>query len=164
MAKYSLSYVNVDPAEITANIADPIKAVVCGATASVAISEIYIAGEESASAVTELVVNRPSVQGNPYANFQTPERLNPFSQAASGWQAAGQVGGGTGTVGAARPTFSANDILNLTLNAFAGVVRWVAPPGSEIIATGSGLAGEVTFGGSRGGTGNVSGHVIVEQL
>jgi hypothetical protein len=163
MAKYSLSFVNVDPDEIVANVADPIKAVVC-TTASVAISEIYIAGEEAASSVTELVVNRPTVQGNPYANFQTPERLNPYSQAASGWQGAGQANDRTGTVGGARPTFAANDILNLTLNCFAGVVRWVAPPGSEIIATGTGTAGEVTFGGSRGGTGNVSGHVIVEQL
>jgi hypothetical protein len=163
MAKYSLSYVNVDPEVIVANIADPIKAAVCGASASVAIGEIYIAGEESASSVTELVVNRPTVQGT-YANSQTPERLNPFSQAAAGWSAKGQVNDRTGTVGANRPTFGANDILNLTLNAFAGVVRWVAPPGSEILATGAGVAGELTFGGSRNGTGNVSGHVIIEQL
>lgn len=163
MAKYSLSYVNVDPEEIVANVGDPIKALVCGASASVALSEIYIAGEESASAITELVVNRPTVQGT-YANFQTPERLNPFSQAASGWQAAGQANDRTGTLGANRPTWATNDILNLTLNCFAGVVRWVAPPNSEIIATGSGVAGELAVLGSRGGTGNVSGHVIVEQL
>lgn len=167
MALYSMSFSDVTPNEITVTLADPIKAIVCTATDGIKISEIYIAGGETSSVVTKLVVNRPSVGGSYLAdpaNTQVPEKLNPYSQSASGPAFYGDASDTVGTTGANRPTFSDNDVLNLTLNAFAGVVRWVAPPGSEIIALGTGLPGEITFGGSRAGTGLVDGHLIFEQV
>lgn len=163
MALYSMSFTNITPAEIAANLADPIKAFVCSATSGIKIVEIYIAGGESSSTINKLVVNRPSGAGT-YANSQVPEKLNPFSAGAAGPAFRGGASALCGSAGAGRPTFATNDVLNLTLNAFAGVVRWVAPPGSEIIALGTGLPGEITFGGSRAGTGDVDGHLIFEQV
>ncbi len=163
MAQYSMSYTDITPAEITANLADPIKAFVCAATTGVKIVEVFIAGGDSTSTVTKLVVNRPTGAGT-YINSQVPEKLNPYSAAAAGPSFYGGASTLCGSSGAGRPTFGTNDVLNLTLNTFAGIVRWVAPPGSEILVLGSGLAGEITFGGSRAGTGTVQGHLIFEQV
>jgi hypothetical protein len=164
MAQYSLSFVASTPEEIVANQADPIKALQAAATTGAKLVEVYVAGESGASTITELVINRPSSAGT-YVTTQTPVPLNPFSAAASGVATYGSLSGGPPHTGASvDPTFSTADIINLTLNTFAGIVRWVAPPGSEILALGSGVEGELACLASRGGTGQVSGHVIYEQL
>jgi hypothetical protein len=164
MAQYSLSYAGVTPDVVDATAqALPIKALVTGSTAAVAVQEIYIGGEAPSSTVNELVVNRPTTAGT-YTNTQTPALLNPYSAAATGWTARGAI---SGTVTAStEPVHSTGDVLNLTFNAYGGVVRWVAPPGAEIVTIGnvSSAQGELCLLTSRNGTGVVSGHVIVEQL
>jgi len=163
MAQYSLSFAGVTPEVVDGgNLAEPIKAVVTGSTAAVKIQEIYFGGEAGSSTINRLVVNRPSTGGT-YSVTQVPAPLNPYSAAATGWTARGQVGGRATC--APKVTHSTADLVDLAFNAYGGVVRWVAPPGAEIIAIGTiGTNGELAILSSRAGTGVVSGHVIVEQL
>jgi hypothetical protein len=162
MAQYSLSFSGVTPEVIDGgNLAEPVKAVQCGAASGVKLVEIYFGGEAGSSTVNRLVVNRPTVAGT-YSTAQTAAALNPFSAAASGWSSYGQISGRA--TAAPKPTHATTDLLDLAFNAYGGVVRWVAPPGSEILALGTGVAGELCILSSRSGTGIVSGHVILEQL
>lgn len=163
MSQYSLSFSGTTPEVIGANLAEPIKGIQCGASAGVKLIEVYIGGEAGSSTVNRLVVNRPTVAGVYTVAPETPSALNPFSAAATGWTAYGQVSG-RATCAVTKPTHDTYDLLDLAFNAYGGVVRWVAPPGSEILALGDTVAGELAILSSRSGTGQVSGHVIVEQL
>lgn len=162
MAQYSLSFSGVTPEVIDgSDFAEPIKAVQCGAASGVKLVEVYFGGEAGSSTVNRLVVNRPTVAGT-YSTTQVAAALNPFSAAATGWTGYGQVSGRA--TASPKPTHATTDLLDLAFNAYGGVVRWVAPPGSEILALGTGVAGELAILSSRSGTGVVSGHILLEQL
>lgn len=163
MSQYSLSFSGTTPEVIGANLAEPIKAVQCGASAGVKLVEVYIGGEAGSSTVNRLVVNRPTVAGTYTVAAETARALNAFSAAATGWTAYGQASG-RATCAVTKPTHDTFDLLDLAFNAYGGVVRWVAPPGSEILALNTSVTGELVMLSSRSGTGQVSGHVILEQL
>jgi hypothetical protein len=59
---------------------------------------------------------------------------------------------------------STGHLLNLSFNAFGGIVRWVAAPGEEIYAVGNTTpAGEVSLSAFTGGTpGALGAHLIYE--
>jgi hypothetical protein len=57
-------------------------------------------------------------------------------------------------------------LLNLSFNAFGGIVRWVAAPGEEISTVGNTQPlGEVSLSAFTGGTAGLMGaHVVYEPL
>ncbi len=112
------------------------------------ILEIIIGGEATTSAVNRISVQRA---GTTYtANTAiTPEKFNSRSPAAAG------VYGKAST-----QTLVGNPILSLALNAFGGMIRWVAAPGEEIYYVNS----EIVSMRSASGTSVVSATVIFEEL
>lgn len=126
-----------------------------GAGSSVYVYELFMAGEAGSAAVVRFAVNRPSAVGITSSGPQTPVVLNPSSPAAGSTWATGWT---------TQPTLSTNDVILPTFNAFGGIVRWVAPPDSQIV-TGNSLAGaaaNLSFR-SRSGTSVISGHILFEE-
>jgi len=124
------------------------------------VIEVWIAGEAGASTVARIAVNRPGTNGITIgATVQTPEKVDPASVAA-----AFSIAGSATTVSSwsTQPVLSTNDVISPSFNAFGGVVRWVAPPDSEIIVGSQGAVANLSFR-SRNGTPNVAGHILVEE-
>lgn len=56
-------------------------------------------------------------------------------------------------------------LMNLSFNAFGGVVRWVAAPGEEVTIVGNAASlGQVSLSAFTGGSGIVGSHVIFETF
>jgi hypothetical protein len=123
---------------------------------TIKLYELFLMGEAASSAVARVVVNRPSVAPTGAATNVVPEKINPASVAA--------VFKAASTYASSQATLSTNDVLIPAFNAFGGIVRWVAPPDSEIIATGTGAAVGQLCVRSRSGTSTVSGHLLVEEV
>lgn len=128
-----------------------------GAGSIIKLKEFYIGGGAASSAVVNLAVGFSSTIGTP--NALTPGKLDQSSAAASfsaAWNA-------TATWSAGIPS-APSSILLLCFNAYAGVVRWVAPPNGALIAGGQGAVAILSARPSTGSASTtVSGHMIVEQ-
>lgn len=121
------------------------------------VSEIYVGGESAASAVTKLKFARDGVVA---------------ATAISGGKNAALDGSTTapgtlavfGNVSTTKPQRSATlGLLNLTFNAFGGVVRWVSRQGEEPSIVGNTASlGEASLSAFTAGAGIVSGHCIYE--
>lgn len=168
MANYALGF-----AGVTASVTQDMKTIIttaAGAGSVVRVYEIWVSGEAGSSSVQRFQVFRPAVVGVSAtigAALQVPEKIDPASVAASMGDAgnAGKIAGtqiATSSWGTP-PTASTNDVLTPTLNAFGGVIRWVAPPGSEIVVGSQGAVANLCVLRSRSGTNAVSGHVLVSE-
>lgn len=132
-------------------------------TQRLAISEVYMGGQATSSAPTLMLLSRDStVQATPTAlstgNSDAP--LDPSTAAL----AAPPVAFVASTT---KPQRSATlGLLNLSFNAFGGIVRWLAAPGSEIGVLGNTASlGEVSLSAYTGGTPGLMGaHIIYEPL
>ena len=127
------------------------------------ISEVYMGGQATASAPTIMLLSRDSiVQATPTAlsTGNSNADLDPSTAAL----AAPPVAFVASTT---KPQRSATlGLLNLSFNAFGGIVRWVAAPGSEIGILGNTASlGEVSLSAFTGGTPGLMGaHIIYEPL
>lgn len=134
--------------------------VATGAGSVVKVYEIWISGEAGSSSVARIAVNRPTAIGITIgATVQTPEKIDPASTNSSV-----VLAGSASTLSSwtTQPAISTNDVLSPSLNAFGGVVRWVAPPDSEIIVGGQGAVANLIFR-ARSGTPAISGHILFEE-
>lgn len=128
-------------------------------TARTAISEVYVGGQATSSAPQYLLLARDSTIG---ATALSGVRTAALDASGAG-QTSPTVAFSTSTT---KPQRSATlSLLNLTFNAFGGIVRWVAAPGSEIYMVGNTASlGEVSVSGYTGTTpGLVGGHIIYEM-
>lgn len=163
MAKYSMTWQTttaVAVADTTAMTDAGYEGFLQGgsATMRLVVSEIYIGGEDTASTVNTIAVSRDStvaatgLSGNKNAVLDG-------SNTAPGTVA---VYGNTSTT---KPQRSATlHLLQLSMNSFGGIVRWVAAPGSEIaVVTATQPLGELSISHVTG-TGKTSGHVIYEVV
>lgn len=133
------------------------------ATQRIHVSEIYMGGQATASAPSIMIVARDStVQATPTAlgsgNSDAP--IDPATAAL----AAPPVAFVASTT---KPQRSATaGLLNLSYNAFGGIVRWVAPPGGELVLLGNTASlGEISLSAFTGGTPGLTGaHIIYEPL
>ena len=117
--------------------------------------ELFIGGEATASTVNRMALRRLSTNGATPTN-QVPGAFNPLSVAAG---PQGYVAATTG------PTIASTQHLgNFALNAFGGVVRWVAAPNEEIWATISTAPNGEMCLDSISGVGVVSTDMKFEQL
>lgn len=164
MARYSVNWRGVTAAAVadTTNYTDagyPTFLQGGSSTQRLSIYEVYIGGEEaSTSNPTSFILGRDStvaatgISGNRMA-------LLDGSATAPGTVA---VYGNTSTTKPQRS--STLQLLNLSLNCYGGIVRWVAAPGSEISVVGNTASlGEVSLS-SVSGTGKTSGHILFEVV
>lgn len=127
------------------------------ATMRINVNEIYVGGESAASAVTKLkfardqVVAVTAISGNKNAALDA-------STTAPGTLAV------FGNVSTTKPQRSTTlGLLNLTFNAFGGVVRWVSRQGEEpSIVTATQPLGEASLSAFTAGAGIISGHILYE--
>lgn len=123
-----------------------------GAGSVIRVYEVYLGGEASSSAVARVAINRPGTAGIT-PTTQTTEKLDPASVASSATVA---------TTWSTQPVLSTNDVGIIEFNAFGGVIRWYAGPGSEIVVGSQGAVANLSFR-SRSGTSTVSGHIFFEE-
>ena len=127
------------------------------------IIEVYLGGQATASAPTIMLLSRDStVQATPTAlsTGNSNAALDPATAAL----AAPAVAFVASTT---KPQRSATlGLLNLSYNAFGGIVRWVAAPGSEPMILGNTASlGEVSLSAYTGGTPGLTGaHILYESM
>lgn len=132
-------------------------------TQRIDISEVYIGGLAGASTPSPMLLSRDStVQATPTAltTAQSNGALDPSTAAL----AAAQV---PFTASTTKPQRSATLAkLALGLNAFGGIVRWVAAPGKEFKLLGNTASlGEASLSCMTGGTpGLIMSHIIYEPF
>ena len=126
------------------------------------ITEVLVGGEASAAAIAAMVLARDSTAGGTLS-------------LSSGCTVAG-LSSGAPTTRLASTVFdtattppqraSALHLLELSMNAFGGIIRWVAAPGSEIYQVGNAVnVGGTSLSAFTGsGTPTVSSHIHYEEL
>lgn len=124
------------------------------------INEIFLGGEASAAAVAAMVLARDSTLGATLSN-------GAGTAVASLSSGAPTVRATTFDTATTKPQRNAAlHLLELSMNAFGGIIRWVAAPGAEIYQVGSVLnVGETSLSAFTGsGTPTISSHVCFEEL
>ena len=124
------------------------------------ITEVYVGGQAAASAPQYLLFARDSTIGATALSGVRTALLDATASAPAGLA----LSFSTSTT---KPQRSATlSLLNLTFNAFGGIVRWVAPPGGELSMYGATASlGEVSLSGFTGTTpGLVGAHIIYEMV
>lgn len=125
------------------------------------ILEVFMGGQAGASSPSLMIVSRDStVQATPTAltTGQSNAALDPATAALAAPQVAF-------TASTTKPQRSATlGLLNLSYNAFGGIVRWVAAPGEELKLLGNTASlGEISLSAYTGGTPGLTGsHLIYE--
>ena len=167
MAKWSFKSATWTPVAVadTANFTDNGYMGLMGGstTQRLSILEIFMGGQATSSAPTIMIFSRDStVQATPTAltTGQSNAALDPATAALAAPQVAF-------TASTTKPQRSATlGLLNLSFNAFGGIVRWVAAPGEEIGVLGNTASlGEVSLSAYTGGTpGLLGAHLIYETL
>jgi hypothetical protein len=130
------------------------------ATQRTIISEIYLGGQSTASAVAIPLFARDSTV--PVTLVAGTMFDTPVDPATAPLAAPVLTGNSAGTP----PQRSATGhLLNLSFNAFGGIVRWLAPQGAEIGIVGTAVSlGSISLSQFTGGAGIMAGHLIYESL
>lgn len=132
------------------------------ATQRVNILEVFMAGQAGSSAPSIMLLSRDTTIAVTIS-LGTGNTDAPLD-AATAALAAPPLVGNTATT---KPQRSATaHLLNLSFNAFGGLVRWLAAPGEEISIVGNTQPlGEVSLSAFTGGTtGLMGGHIIYEPF
>ena len=127
------------------------------------ILEVYMGGQGTSSAPMYMTLARSALVGSSTA-VSTHANGNQALLDTAATAAASSV---IFTSSVTKPTRASNGkILNLSYNGFGGIVRWVAPPGSEIKQLGTAVStGEITLSAYTGGTPSAMGsHIIYEAF
>lgn len=131
-------------------------------TQRVNVLELFMGGQAGSSSPTYMILARDSTVGvtNSNGTGQTDASLDASTAAL----AAPPLTGNTNTTAPQRS--SSLHLLNLSFNAFGGIVRWVAAPGEEISIIGNTASlGEVSLSAFTGGTpGAMGAHMIYEPF
>lgn len=159
MARYATSaagWTPVNHADGASSLADASYSAWRTTTAStIQVNEVTISGEATSSTVNRMAVRRLSTNASTPTDV-APGKLNPLSAAAvtQGYRAA--------TTG---PTIASTDhLLHCGINAFGGIYRWVAAPGSELWFTAQTAPSGQGVLDSISGTGVVSTTVLFEEM
>lgn len=162
MARYSYNKLNWTPVAVadTTNFTDAGYIAVQGGNSTMRIefNEVYMGGLAAASAAAQMIFARDSTVG-------ATSLTGVNSAALDGAAVAPGTLASAFSASTTKPQRSSTlQLLQLGFNAFGGVVRWVAPPGSEISIVGNTASlGEVSLSsGSAGTPGLMSAHFIGE--
>lgn len=167
MAKRIVSITTLTPTATadTTNLVDATYPFICqggSSTQRVNILEIMEGGQAGSSSPTLMLLSRDSTVAA--TNSNSTGQNDAAADAATAALAAPALTGSTNTTKPQRS--STLHLLNLSFNAFGGVVRWFANPGFEISIVGNTASlGEVSFSAFTGGTPGLMGaHMIYEPL
>mgnify|MGYP001560151289 CR=1 FL=1 len=132
-------------------------------TQRINVHEVYMGGQATASAPSLMILARDStVQATPTAlsTGNSDAALDPATAALAAVPVAF-------VASTTKPQRSATlGLLNLSYNAFGGIVRWLAAPGEEPSILGNTASfGEMSLSAYTGGTPGLTGaHIIYEPL
>lgn len=130
-------------------------------TQRIDVTEIYMGGQAGASSPSIMIFSRDStVQATPTA--LTTGQSDAANDPSTAALAAPAV---SFTASTTKPQRSATlGLLNLSFNAFGGIVRWVAPPRGQLTLLGNTASlGEASLSAYTGGTpGLLGAHVVYE--
>lgn len=131
------------------------------ATQFINVLEVYIGGQAGSSAPSFMVLARDSTVSATTTALASPGKNAPLSPFTANL-AAPQVPFHAGTTKPQRS--STLGLLNLSMNAFGGIVKWTWAPGEEIGLYGSTASlGEISLSAYTGGTTGLMGtHIIYE--
>lgn len=132
-------------------------------TQRIRVLEVYLGGQAAASAPSLMLVSRDSTVGASLTALTTGESDAALDPATAALAAPAQPF----TQSSTKPQRSATlGLLNLSYNAFGGIVRWVAAPDEELWILGNTASfGEISLSAFTGGTPGLTGaHVIYEPL
>lgn len=167
MAKWSFELATWTPTAVgdTANFTDNgYQGLMGGSTTQrIDIQEVYMGGQAGASSPSFMTLSRDStVQATPTA--LTTGQKNAALDPATAALAAAQVAFTASTTKPQRSATLAG--LNLSFNAFGGIVRWQAPVGGEFRLLGNTASlGEASLSAYTGGTPGLMGsHIIYEPI
>lgn len=128
-------------------------------TQQLKINEIYIGGEDTATTANTIVLGRDSTVKTGTTGGGFTALLDGSATAAATVAVAGN------TAGTTKPQRSTTlHLLQLTMNSFGGICRWVVPQGATVSVVGNTASlGEVSLS-SVTGAGKTSGHIIFEVV
>ncbi len=139
-------------------------------TQAVNVVEISVSGQQSASTLGNFLFARHSTAGSGTLTSLT----TPFADGPLTGPLSATVGGaGTftytaiGTTYPQRAATATYSRLNLSINGFGGIYRWVAAPGEEWTIYGVALGSESSFSNTSAGSGaacSAGVHIIYEQF
>ena len=162
-AKFNSTLIGWTPVAVadTANFTDAGHHSLQGVTTpgTVNVLEVFLGGEATSSTVNQMVFGRDSTVGVTlsYATVSGyTAALHPSTAAARA------VGFNTATT---KPQKSSTlHLLSLSMNAFGGIIRWVAAPGEELTMIGiTQPMGECSLT-SVSGTGKLSSGIVFEEM
>lgn len=165
MAKRSVSHRSITPTATadTVNLVDstyPFALQGANATQLNTIGEIEIGGQAGSSSPTIMILGRDTTVG---VTLTADATMNDAPlKGSNGALAAPALTFNKATTKPQRSVTAA--LLNLSLNAYGGLIRWVAPPGGEIQVVGNTQPlGEMSLSALTGGTpGLLGAHMIYE--
>jgi hypothetical protein len=132
-------------------------------TQRIRVPEIYMGGQAVASAPSIMILARDSVVGASLTALTTGESDAAMDPATAALAAPAQPF----TQSTTKPQRSSTlSLLNLSFNAFGGIVRWVAAPDEEVWMLGNTASfGEISLSAFTGGTPGLMGaHIVYEPL
>lgn len=167
MAKWSLQVNTITPtatADTTALVDNTYLGLIQGGstTQRINVIEVMMSGQAGASSPSIMQLARDSTVGATVS--LGTGATNAALDTATAALAAPQVVGNSATTDPQRA--ATLKLLNLSFNAFGGIVRWVAAPGEEISLVGNAVnVGEVSLSAFTGGTTGLMGsHIIYETF
>ena len=169
MAKWSFQVATWTPVAVadTTNFTDAGYCALQGgsSTQRVNIQEIYMGGQATSAAACIMQFARDTTVGATLGALASPNSIGPLdaSTAALAAPVAGFVASTTKPQRAATTTLGR---LNLSFNAFAGVVRWLAAPDEVMNLIGNTQPlGELSLSAFTGGSpGLIGSHIVFEPL
>lgn len=169
MGKMSFSNTNWTPtatADTTALANGTYQAIKGGSTTQVSqVIEVYMAGNAAVTSPTFMQLARASTLATTPTALAAPASCGPLDPNLAAL-AAPVVAFVAAAAGSQRSAVTTNARLNLGINAFGGIVRWVAADNEEWIIFGNAATnGESNLSAFTGGTpGALNSHIIFETL
>lgn len=132
------------------------------------VSEIYLGGHAAASTIANALFARSSTLGTGAKNaLATPFTDGGLNNSISALSTPFATFSSYATTQSQRAATTTDARLNLSLNAFGGIVRWVAYPGEEWWIVGNAVDQETTLSlttADSGATANLGAHIIYEAF
>lgn len=132
-------------------------------TQYVEVQEVYIGGQAASSAVNIAMLARNGTVGTTPTALSNATAVDGPMRSFTAALAAPPVTYVAAGTGPQRASNNTHARLNLTHNAFGGIVRWVAAPGEEYGILGNAAGAGVSLSAfTGGGGGTVGSHLIYE--
>jgi len=139
-------------------------AILGGSTTQITnIMEIYMGGQSTSSATTFTVFGIDSQIATGSLTKDATLTDAPMNSATAALAAPPTIFNKAATNKPQRS--SSLHLMNLTFNAFGGVVRWLAAPGEEVTIVGNAASlGQASLSAFTGGSGIIGAHIIFETF